>query len=329
MPLSNSQYEAILREYSRRQNENRRILEDRRAEAYRKLPRLRKIDEEEASLSSASLRSLLGGSSDGTASLRDSLGAFQEERLRVLTEGGFPADYLTRPCTCPICRDTGFVDGQKCVCFRQAEIDLLYSQAGLHSALQHDDFDHFSFDYYSADKGPSSGLSSRQLAQRAYEQARQFVRVFDNDFQNLFLYGDTGVGKTFLSHCIAGELLGKTHSVLYFPAYDLFEVLAQQAFLHQEEDSREHILSCDLLIIDDLGTELTNTFVSSGLFSIVNERLLRRKSTIISTNLSLEAFSDTYSERTFSRIMSSYHMLKLTGEDIRIQKKFQEEHQNG
>ena len=323
VPLDNSQYEAILREYSRRQNENRRILEDHRREAYKRLPNLARIDEEEASLSSRSLRSLLGGSMEGTDSLRDSLDALQKERLRLLTEGGFPEDYLTLPCTCPICRDTGFVDGRKCVCFRQAEIDLLYSQAGLHSALAYDDFDHFSLDYYSdTDKDPSSGLSSRQLASRAYEQARQFVRDFDKEFRNLFLYGDTGVGKTFLSHCIAKELLGKTHSVLYFPAYDLFEVLAQQAFSHQAEDSREHILSCDLLIIDDLGTELTNSFVSSGLFSIVNERLLRRKSTIISTNLSLEAFSDTYSERTFSRIVSSYVTLKLTGEDIRIQKKF-------
>ena len=140
-------------------------------------------------------------------------------------------------------------------------------------------------------------------------------------------YGATGVGKTFLTHCIAKELLESAHSVIYFTSFDLFEVLSTATFgkkYAEDEVLQQHsaIFDCDLLIIDDLGTELTNSFVSSQLFLCINERIMRRKSTIISTNLKLENFSDTYSERTFSRIASNYRMVKLEGKDIRIQKIF-------
>ena len=133
------------------------------------------------------------------------------------------------------------------------------------------------------------------------------------------------MGKTFLSHCIAKELLDTTHSVIYFSAQELFQNFADKRFNRNGEttDSTEHIYDCDLLIIDDLGTELTNAFVNSELFSCINERLINQKSTIISTNLPLESFASVYSERIFSRISNGYTMLKLFGKDIRVQKKVQ------
>ena len=191
--------------------------------------------------------------------------------------------------------------------------------------LKKENFEHFSFDWYSDTiKNEATGLTARQTAQRAYDTAWNFVQDFDSRFQNLFFYGSTGVGKTFLSHCIANALLESSHCVLYFSAFDLFDSMAQTAFSRKSEtDPGENfILDCDLLIIDDLGTELTNSFVSSQLFLCINERIARRKSTVISTNLTLEDFSATYSERTFSRIASNYQMLKLIGKDIRIQKIF-------
>ena len=171
-------------------------------------------------------------------------------------------------------------------------------------------------------KNEATGLTERETARRAYDIARGFVRYFDDSFENLFLYGDTGVGKTFLSHCIAHELLESAHCVMYFSAFDLFDLLADSKFSRDKTEGQEFVFDSDLLIIDDLGTELTNSFVSSQLFLCINERIMRRKSTIISTNLKLENFSETYSERTFSRIASNYRMVKLEGKDIRIQKIF-------
>ena len=160
--------------------------------------------------------------------------------------------------------------------------------------------------------------------QTALKVCHEFVDTFSAEFRNILLYGDTGVGKTFLSHCIAKELIDTSFSVVYFTAASLFDLFAQNTFGSWDShdmDAQEHIYDCDLLIIDDLGTELPNSFTVSQLFICLNERILRRKPTIISTNLALDDIQSIYSERTFSRISSNYTILRLTGDDIRIQKK--------
>ena len=322
MALQNFQYDIIMREYSRRQSQVQHDLEERRKEAFIRVPRLLEIDQEVAALSARKARSLLQGKSDTVEDLKKDVATLAQERRTLLRSNGFSDDYLEPHYFCPLCQDTGYVDGQKCSCFKKSEVELLYTQSNLKEILKKENFEHFSFDWYSDTmKNEATGLTARETANNT---ARNFVDDFDKRAQNLFLYGSTGVGKTFLSHCIASELLKTAHCVLYFSAFDLFDRLAQTAFSRKSETDPgdDFILDCDLLIIDDLGTELTNSFVSSQLFLCINERISRRKSTIISTNLKLEDFSATYSERTFSRIASNYQMLKLIGKDIRIQKIF-------
>ena len=324
MPLHNYQYDTIMREYSRRQAQNRRIQEQHQAQAYQQLPRLREIDEEVATLSARKVRALISGQETGLDDLKNDIALLSQERSALLLSEGYPEDYLEMHYTCPLCQDTGYIGSQKCTCFKKAEIELLYTQSNLKEILEKENFDHFSFDLYSDTiTNDSTGLSARETARRAYDTAQAFVRNFDSSFENLFLYGDTGVGKTFLSHCIAHDLLESAHCVLYFSAFDLFDHLAGAAFSRKDDKPGEDLVfDCDLLIIDDLGTELTNSFVASQFFLCINERIMRKKSTIISTNLKLEDFSATYSERTFSRIASNYRMVKLIGKDIRIQKIF-------
>lgn len=325
MSLQNFQYDMIMRDYNRKQAENRYKYEQRIADAHSKLPRLKEIDDEVATLSASKVRALLSGTATSTTDLKKSIAALRRERETLLIANGYPEDYLEMSYDCPLCQDTGYIDDKKCACFKKAEVELLYAQSNLREILKKENFEHFSFEYYSDTiKNDATGLSSLETAQRAYHTAKEFVHNFDRKFQNLFIYGNTGVGKTFLSHCIAHELLDSAHCVLYFSAYDLFDLLAKSAFSKKSDVLLEEdiIFDCDLLIIDDLGTELTNSFVSSQLFLCINERISRRKSTIISTNLKLENFSDTYSERTFSRIASNYQMVKLIGKDIRIQKIF-------
>lgn len=325
MALNNSQYDAIMRDYQRLQSQHRHEQDDRIQEAYGRFPRLSEIHALIASESVACGKALLNGDNQALDRLKLHIQKLGTERASILQKGGYPADYLELTYTCPYCHDTGYIDNQKCQCFKKAEIDLLYTQSNLQGILEEENFSTFSYNYYSDDIRDASGKSSLERIHRVTEICHRFIREFDQTFSNLFFYGDTGVGKTFLSHCIAKELLDTTHSVIYFSAQELFQNFADKRFNRNGEttDSTEHIYDCDLLIIDDLGTELTNAFVNSELFSCINERLINQKSTIISTNLPLESFASVYSERIFSRISNGYTMLKLFGKDIRVQKKVQ------
>ncbi len=324
MVLNNSQYDSIMRTYEQKQLHNQRSLEKRYAEAYEKLPTLKELHQTIASLSVAQARKLLEGDETALAQLKSKIKELSQESEALLLTGGFPTDYLDLHYECPDCKDTGYIDNQKCHCFQKIIIDMLYEQSNLKHILNKENFDTFSFSYYSpnyVDK--ETGFSSLESIQDAYEEARRFVETFGKEFRNLFLYGDPGVGKSFLSNCIAKELIDRSNSVIYLSSYQLFDTLAKERFSKDENstDINKHLLNCDLLIIDDLGTELVNSLTVAQLFLCLNERLLHRKSTIISTNLSLEALVDIYSERIFSRITSNYKMLKLTGDDIRIKKK--------
>lgn len=325
MPLSNAQYDEIMRDYDKRQLHNRRILDTRRKEVYAHIPRLAEIDSAVAASALQKARLLLDGDSSATSSLRKELAALNAERSQLLLSMGYPKNYLDPVYTCPDCRDSGYIDGQKCHCFKQAIINTVYAQSNIRDILARENFNSFSYDFYADDDiSQTTGLSSLATAKNAVQECRNFIEDFTNKPKNLLIYGKTGVGKTFLSNCVAKELLDQGYSVIYFTAFQLFDILSKGVFEKDADAIAAHhnIFDCDLLVIDDLGTELSNSFTTSQLFLCVNERLLRHKSTIISTNLNLNQIVDTYSERTFSRICDAYILINLFSKvDIRIQKR--------
>lgn len=324
MPLSNTQYDEIAREYDARQLSNQRTVEARTKDAYERIPRLKEIDDAIAACSVAHARELLDGNADALPRLRRQLKDYRLEKERLLASHGLSADYFSPEYTCRDCKDTGYVNGKRCHCFKQAAIDLVYTQSNLKEILQKENFDTFSFAYYSdTEIHPATGRSSLATAKDAVAKCRHFIDTFDTAFSNLYLYGDTGTGKTFLSNCTAKELMDRGYSVIYFTAFQLFDILSRGVFRRDADAVGIHrnIFDCDLLIIDDLGTELTNSFTASQLFLCINERILRRKSTIISTNLGVNQLADIYSERVLSRISSSYTLIRLFGADIRILKR--------
>lgn len=324
MALTNSQYDHFMRMYERRQLDNENRLRGRYDEVYEKIPRLRTLDHSISELSVRQARKLLDGDSAALTALKNDLHLLFEEKRLLLIQAGYPEDYLELHYTCPDCKDTGYIGSHKCHCFKKAIIDFLYTQSNLQEVLEKENFDTLSMEYYSRSHIDSlTGRSSSEAMDTAVRACLEFVKEFPEDSRNLLLYGDTGVGKTFLTHCVAKELLDRTFSVIYFTASQLFDIFARKQFDRDEEAALdyEHIYDCDLLIIDDLGTEFSNGFTTSQLFVCLNERLLRGKSTIISTNLSLDDLNTMYSERVFSRITSAYTVLRMTGDDIRIQKK--------
>ena len=331
MAINNSQYDAIFRNYAQKQVHNRDIVDKRRKTVYNLIPELENIHNSISLLSVRQARKLLNGDENALNELKIEIKKLTDRKTELLLSAGFSADYLEPVYDCSDCKDTGYIGNQKCHCFQKAIIELLYSQSNLQDTLKRENFNTFSLSYYSDNHiDPVTGRSSLATAKNAYLVAKEFVDTFGKQFRNLFLYGDTGVGKTFLSNCIAKELIDKAFSVIYMTSFELFDTIAKSKF---EKDAAaemmcEHIFDCDLLIIDDLGTELANSFTVSQLFLCLNERLLKRKSTIISTNLSLDSIVDIYSERTFSRITSNYTMLKLTGDDIRIKKKLMNREEN-
>ncbi len=343
MSHRNDHYNAVRRMYDLRQLNNQREYDLRKQEVYRCVPELEALDRQLVSNSIAKIKnSLLSGKavSEQTpaspphtnGSTASSLSVHEQKRRKLLTEAGFPEDYLEPKYQCPHCKDTGYIDDKMCKCFKAAAINLLYADSGLRCALDSENFDTFSYEYYADDITDSlTGLTPYQNIQNAVKTAREFIRNFDlpdAPCRNLLICGNTGVGKTFLTNCIARELIHSNHGVVYLSANELLSVLEDYKFKRNTASADTEAINeryaaihdCDLLIIDDLGTEMTNNFSVTQLFNLLNSRQLQRRSTIISTNLSMQHIKETYSERIFSRIASSYDYIRLFGEDIRLKK---------
>lgn len=326
MALSNSQYDAIMRAYGQQQFKNRHEQEERIANVYERIPVIRELDQSISTRAVACARRLLEGDKEALKELRSEIADLREQKTVLLRSAGFSTDYMEMKYRCKDCKDTGYAEGVKCHCFRQSEMKYLYAQSNIEQIVAIENFQTFSTDYFDDTRViPQLNRTVRQYMAQVAETCKSFVHTFSKERGNLLFTGPTGVGKTFLTNCIAKELIDQYYSVIYLSANDLFEVFSKNRFDYDDEDDMrgmyQYILDCDLLIIDDLGTELNNSFTSSELFYCINERLNSSKSTIISTNHPINELRDRYTERVTSRLISRYTVIPLYGDDIRIKKK--------
>lgn len=317
MSLTQSQYQSIIRKYERKRMDAHNLLQERQKEIFAAIPEYEELDQSIASSASRSLMQLFAEDEKGAAESKNKLHSYSLRKKELLVQHGYPEDYLEPIYDCQDCKDTGYVNGQKCKCFKLQELDILYEQSHIKEMLKSNNFQTLSYDYYKDD--------DLKRFENAVNVSLSFVDNFKKNYQNLFFYGTVGTGKSFLSGCIAKELLAKGYSVIYFSAGGFFDTIAKYTFDSKQKEYlasfKEDVYNCDLVIIDDLGTEVTNAFVASQLFSLLNERHLAQKATIFSTNLNLEELRDRYSDRVFSRITSHYSLCKLSGPDIRMMKK--------
>lgn len=324
MGLNVSQYDALMREYDKVRLRHKRELDERTREVYNKIPRIKEINDSISTVSvETAKKMLLENISVSPDEVKKKIEALSKEKASLLCENGYPEDYLSMRYTCPDCKDTGYIGSSKCHCLKNSIIDILYEQSNIKEVLERENFSSFSFNYFdNTVKDSVTGLTALENMHEVVKTCRDYIDNFGSEYKSLYLYGATGVGKTFLTNCIAKELIDNSYSVIYVSSIRLFEILANSTFKRDmsasSSDLAENLLDCDLLIIDDLGTELINSFTASSLFNCINERHLRRKSVIISTNLSLAELRANYSERVFSRIMSNYTLLKIYGDDLRV-----------
>lgn len=325
MMLTNSQYQQLMSKYYERQLKTKDISEQRYQEVIHAIPEMKNLDKEIRDLSLSHAKSRLTKQTD-EQNLAAAIAAISAKKEQLLVSHGYPADYLKPVYTCPDCQDTGYIDGVKCHCFEKEIVNFLYSQSNLKDVLEYENFSHFNLEYYPDNyTEEATGLTPRDNIRNVLSAVKSFLSGFSTEAGNLLLYGNTGVGKTFLTNCIAKELLDRAYTVVYLTSVKLFDILEMNKFDRdisrtEKNASLSYILASDLLIIDDLGTELNNSFTSSQLYHCIDTRLTNRRSTIISTNLSFDDLREHYSERIFSRITSNYSLLKITGDDIRLKK---------
>ena len=313
---------ARLEEEKRRREDERELL---RRQTYAKEPRLAQLDRRlqgtMAELVAASLRKG-ENAGDAVRAIRDKNLELQQERAVLLGALGLPEDALDDKPACSKCGDTGWRGAQMCDCLRSLCTQEQIRELSKLLDLGSQSFDTFDTDWYSDQRAPGKTKSAREHMEWVYDTCVEYAHNFGKKPANLLLFGRPGLGKTHLSAAIAREVSGKGFSVVYDTAGHIFERFEAQKFGRDEaERDVERVLNCDLLILDDLGTEMVTTFVQSALYQIINGRLLEKKSTIVSTNLMPEAIAQRYSGQIASRIEGEYQLLPFVGEDIRVLKK--------
>ena len=326
-------YEAsVLRRATKRLEEARKAREERqdrlRAEIYARLPRVAAIDKELRQTITQIIAASLRSGSDPVPAIgviRDKNLDLQREKAELLTANGYPADALDDAPACPRCNDTGWVGASMCSCLKELCTQEQIAELSKLLDLGEQSFDTFSLDYYSPLPFPGESLTPRENMEFIFDVCSSYARRFGKFyFRNLFLTGAPGLGKTFLSACIARTVSEKGFSVVYDTAVNIFARFEEQKFARDRQevgearDETRRYLGCDLLILDDLGSELTTPFVQSALYTLINARLTADKGTVISSNLTMDQVRARYTPQIASRLGGVSGVLPYWGEATRF-----------
>ncbi len=298
----------------------------RHEEVYARVPELRQLDGRIAALVGQAAVQALSGKGPAEELRRESL-ELQARRAEMLVEGGWPMDYLDGAWDCPKCRDTGYVQGEMCSCLRK-----LYEKAQTRDLsallkLGSESFGTFDLGLYDDRPDPASGVAPRDQMETVFGVCYDYALHFGKARMDLLFRGGTGLGKTFLSACIAREVAQQGYSVVYETAVDAVKAMETAHFRREGTDvpradeQVRRMKGCDLLILDDLGTEMVTDFTRSALYDLVNGRLSAQRRTVISTNLTAAQMAKLYTPQLMSRLEGEYQTLTFVGSDIRLLKK--------
>ena len=241
------------------------------------------------------------------------------KRAELLVSAGYPFDYTEIKYECPLCGDTGAIDNKMCVCMRKKLVEAGFESSGMSDLIREQKFSNFSLDYYRQSPDEYKRMSA------IYSLLLQYAEKFTpGESKNIAMFGGTGLGKTHLSSAVAGKIIESGHDVYYIGAQGMISDFEYNRFgnssMGSVDGDVDRYIECDLLIIDDLGTEVNNQFTTSCLYNVINTRLNKRKPTLISTNLTPDEFRHRYWDRITSRVFGEYVILPFVGKDVRSQK---------
>ena len=321
MARENPAFTRIREEYATKYLKAREEADLRRAEVHLDIPEVAEIDR---ALSRTGL-SLMEASMHGEdveariASVRRTNEELRATRTELLVSHGYPADYTEVKYECPLCNDSGYVDTKRCICMKKRFIEASFEFSGMGNLLCEQSFENFDLRYYQND--PAAARRMEQILSRM----KQYAETFEaGRAGNLVLFGGTGLGKTHLSSAVARSVIERGCDVFYVSAVSMLSDFERERFGNSSGGETgvdtDRYFTCDLLIIDDLGTEVNNQFTTSVLYNLINTRLNKRKSTMINTNLTQDDFRKRYWDRITSRVLGEYTVLPFLGTDIRAQK---------
>ncbi len=316
MAFSNNVLREALKQISDKRKEKERALERERSNAYESNPQLQELDTIIAMKSSKMAMCIFAGKTADAEVLKQEVNALNTQKNKMLAACKVK-DGITFECS--KCQDTGYYNGELCDCVKDLAASICYTSLLSDMPLKDSTFDNFDLDFYSAEKN-ESGVSPKAQMTGILKLCKSFAENFPEG-KNLLLTGRSGLGKTHLSLSIANCVLSKGYSVIYGSAQNLINEISRETFDRSgSTDKIDSVNSCDLLILDDLGTEFSTSLSSSVVYNIINTRMMRGLSTIISTNLDIKGIGDTYTERVASRIIGSYTICPCQGTDVRLQK---------
>ncbi len=310
-----AQIKRIRDEYTEARGRAHAESENRKYKLYAEIPELRDIDAKLAATAGLVMRAVIGEKkgADAIAAIRAQNGALREKRRRLLEANGYPGDYTDVKYACEECKDTGFVGIDMCLCFKRKLAVAMLESSGLGQLYRTQTFDSFSLDYYSG--------KAREDMERTVNKLKDFARSFTTRSDTSWLLcGGTGLGKTHLSTAVAVEVIERGYEVCYESMQTVVDDFADCQFRGEGRESVRKYYDCDLLVLDDVGTELVNQFTVSCLYNIINHRVNNRRPIIISTNLSGEEIRRKYDDRVTSRLFGYFNILRFDGVDVRRQK---------
>ena len=317
MALTAEQFHEIQEILSERRFRAEKEALEKQREVLEKVSGYADLDEKLRTLSISAMEKAQEGDAEAIRALRPAIKKIREEKRVLLERAGYSPEDLEAHYSCTLCRDSGIFEGKRCRCFMKLQGEILYKQSKMGEILERENFSRFQLERFdnTERKAQTGNKTVREYMKDIRDYFYGYCQNYPENQGNFIFTGGTGTGKTFFLHCIAKALLDRGVSVLYFTAEGLFNHFSR---LMREGIEDEFVEEVDVLLLDDLGTEFSNSFTASRFFNLLNQRILTRKTMMISTNLNFKDLRELYSDRVVSRMMSDYEIIPLYGRDLRL-----------